>query len=421
VRPYSAHKLAVVDGKLAVIMDFQEKMLYLLKIGQAFRPGAPIDNKALFAGRYKQIRSIIDAINQVGQHAVIFGERGVGKTSLSKVIVEFITGSGVDVISPENVNCDGTDVFTSIWMKVFRELTELLNTQNRETDREVSLGGDYDSPDDVRFALSRLTKPAVIILDEIDQITDDEATELLAATIKTLSDHASPVTLILIGVADSVDDLIEGHLSVERAIVQVHLQRMSILELREIITKGEKEAGIHFDNASTEQIVMLSAGLPHYTHTLAKFAAENAITERESTTINMIDVSEAVRRTVEAPGSLLSAYEQATQSSRDTYFRQVLLACALTSKSELGLFSAGDVRGPLEMVMGKKYDIPSFSRHLKALCSDSRGAVLEKMESRKYRFKNPLLQPFVIIHGLSHGLLSPEKLIANEPPAMEST
>lgn len=47
-------------------MNFSEQMTLLLKIGQAFRPGAPIDRQALFAGRLKQVRDIIHAINQVG-------------------------------------------------------------------------------------------------------------------------------------------------------------------------------------------------------------------------------------------------------------------------------------------------------------------------------------------------------------------
>jgi hypothetical protein len=44
-----------------------------------------------------------------------------------------------------------------------------------------------------------------------------------SATIKTLSDNASSIktTLILVGVADSVDELIGEHQSIERAIKQV--------------------------------------------------------------------------------------------------------------------------------------------------------------------------------------------------------
>jgi Holliday junction resolvasome RuvABC ATP-dependent DNA helicase subunit len=82
-----------------------------IRIQQIFRPGTPIDKYALFSGRTAQFSSIVRAVNQTGQHVVMFGERGVGKTSLSKVLVEMLKSVGMDVISPENINCDGTDDF----------------------------------------------------------------------------------------------------------------------------------------------------------------------------------------------------------------------------------------------------------------------------------------------------------------------
>jgi DNA polymerase III gamma/tau subunit len=54
--------------------------------GEVFTPSAPIDNQALFAGRVNQLNRIIGAVSQRGQHAILFGERGVGKTSLANVL-----------------------------------------------------------------------------------------------------------------------------------------------------------------------------------------------------------------------------------------------------------------------------------------------------------------------------------------------
>jgi ABC-type lipoprotein export system ATPase subunit len=44
----------------------------------------------LLAGRDKQIALVIDAVNQKGQHVIICGERGVGKTSLFNVLKSFL-------------------------------------------------------------------------------------------------------------------------------------------------------------------------------------------------------------------------------------------------------------------------------------------------------------------------------------------
>jgi hypothetical protein len=160
----------------------------------------------------------------------------------------------------------------------------------------------------------------------------------------------------------------------------------------------------------------LSAGLPHYTHTLALLSAENAIDD-DRTTVSMADVDKAIHQMVEKPGSLLSIYEAATQSGRPTLYAQVLLACALADKTDLGYFSSTAVKRPLERITGRQYTIPAFAGHLDDFCSDKRANVLEKVgvpRRYRFRFKNPLLQPFVIIHGLAKKLLEPELISAND-------
>jgi len=63
--------------------------------GQVFTPAAPIDAESLFAGRNTQIRQVVDAVIQKGQHAIIFGERGVGKTSLANIISTKLTSPNI--------------------------------------------------------------------------------------------------------------------------------------------------------------------------------------------------------------------------------------------------------------------------------------------------------------------------------------
>jgi len=86
-----------------------------LEAGRLFTPAAPISAEAFFAGRIGQLRRVVDAVNQRGQHAMIFGERGVGKTSMANVVATKILGP----VLPVRVNCDTTDTYSSLWMKVF--------------------------------------------------------------------------------------------------------------------------------------------------------------------------------------------------------------------------------------------------------------------------------------------------------------
>ena len=82
-----------------------------LEVAKAFSPSAPIDDKSLFAGRIQQITAILTAVGQKGQHAIIYGERGVGKTSLANVIHDFVSAQGGNAVRVAKVNCDASVTF----------------------------------------------------------------------------------------------------------------------------------------------------------------------------------------------------------------------------------------------------------------------------------------------------------------------
>lgn len=385
---------------------------------QVFSPAAPIDQYHLFAGRVKQVREVLTAANQRGRHVIMFGERGVGKTSLANILSELIIVDGVRSLNSGTVNCDVSDDFDSLWRKIFRELTIYSESEDGPGIDESTFDGllmDAITPDDIRFLLDRIPQPVMIVLDEIDRIGDPTTTALLADTIKTLSDHSVDATLVFVGVADTVDDLIAEHQSVERALRQIRMPRMSVDELYEILDKGLGEMEMTIDEAARDKIARLSEGLPTYTHLLALEAVQRAIID-ERTNVTMADVEAAIKDAVEnSQQSIRSIYHKAVSSPRrDNLFGHVLVACALAPTDFMGFFTAADVRDPMSAIMGKKYDIPAFSRHLKDFAEPQRGPILQKYGTeRKFRFRflNPMMQPYVIMHGLANELVSEETVL----------
>jgi hypothetical protein len=63
-------------------------------------------------------------------------------------------------------------------------------------------------------------------------------------------------------------------------------------------------------------------------------------------------------------------------------------------------------------VMRHKYEIAAFSRHLNDdFCAKERGPILEKRGYRRryrFRFLNPLMQPYVLMKGIADGILTEE-------------
>jgi Cdc6-like AAA superfamily ATPase len=387
-----------------IALNPAERLAKIAAIAEVFKPRTPVTQKNLFAGRIEQLQDLIQTCLQTGQHAVVFGERGVGKTSLVNVTYQ-VLGEQVNKPACGPINCDGTMDFSAVWHKAFREM-------------HVSNGKTLDdslprvvTPDDIRHVVQNLSR-TVLVFDEIDQIKDKKAPALMAATIKNLSDHAVDTTIVLVGVADSVDALIAEHASVERALLQIPMPRMSNSEIREIVNTGLGRLQMIIEPDAEQRIVVLSQGLPHFTHMLCLHAANSAVYQGRLN-ITVDDLRKAIKQALKhSQQSVKAAYENAVSSPNKTnLYRQVLLACALAETDTSGYFYSNAVRAPMSQIMGKPYDIPAFSPHLSAFCEEERGPVLKRIGTPKnyrFRFINPLMQPYVIMQGLDSNLISDE-------------
>jgi hypothetical protein len=387
------------------------KYRYLAEINSIFTPGSPIDSRDLFAGRTKQVEKVLGTIFQKGSHAILFGERGVGKTSLANTLFDFLVMTGKFNYQRAKVNCSEGMSFSDIWRVAFNDIV-FTSTEGNSLRLAKALP-DNPGPEDIRMTFQLLNDPSIIIIDELDRVANADVTTLLADTIKTLSDNAIKTTLILVGVADAVDELIGEHPSIERPLKQIHMQRMSKAELLEIVDKGlSKIEGLTIEAAPRARMADLSQGLPFYTHMLARESALNAVMN-ERTNITMEDLEVGIREAVTTHGETnLTTYNDAVTAPRGKYFKPVLLACALAEKDEKGFFYASNLVQPLQLITGKPLEIPAFSQHLKDF-SETRGPILER-EGRRYRFRKPLMGPYVILRGLADKLIVESQL--SHPP-----
>jgi Cdc6-like AAA superfamily ATPase len=283
----------------------KEKTARIFEANKAFTPSAPIDDFDLFAGRQKEVQQVLGGVGQKGQHIVIYGDRGVGKTSLANVLKFFLSHFMGKQSCVVKVNCDGSSTTASIWRSALREIPAFqekaivgfgraANPKSQKIEERIK---DDVSPEDIRYILQQIGGSPVIIFDELDRIKSKKTITSLSDTIKTLSDHSVSATLILVGVSDSVDNLILEHKSIERALIQVRMPRMLETESMEIVEKGLAKLKMGITQDALKKIARLSQGLPHYTHLLGLYAATCAITN-DSNEITNMHVLSAIREAV---------------------------------------------------------------------------------------------------------------------------
>jgi len=374
------------------------------EVGSLFS-GAPVNEEELFAGRNKEVRRILETVFERSRHVVLFGERGVGKTSIGNVFWKRYNKT-VQTFVAARIQADPSDDYSSLWRKALTELKSVAGAIGRADLIPIDTSHELFDPDVVRRELQKCTANAlpILIIDEFNELTDRSAQILTANTIKSLYDYSISTTLIIIGVAENIEGLVEDHKSIDRAISQIQMHRMKDSELNGVIDTRINRTPMKIEGDARWTVVKLSRGLPYFTQVLTKFAALNAV-DSKRLTISVDDIDVAMEKFIEeSEHSFATAYRKATESNqKDNYFSQVLLACALANPDDNGFFTPTDVVEPYSAIVKKPKRIAHFQRHLTEFMSEERGKVLVRRGTErqyKFRFSDPMMQPYVVIKGI---------------------
>jgi uncharacterized protein len=296
-----------------------------------------------------------------------------------------------------------------------RELIEKIKTSKKGgiNFSGLSLGaqqdierGDISQPASINDAINILryicqfhSKEPVVIIDEFDQLTDDRERKEFADLIKQVSDQQIALRFIFCGIGSSLEDLIGVHLSTDRYLTPIELERLSHDARWEIIDTAAAALGLSVHENLRIRVGQISDGFPYYIHLMCEQMFWAVFDDDQVTTeCRPEHFTNGVSRAIEgAQTSLRLAYEKATQKYKDDY-QEVLWAVAddvMLRRQVSDIFDKSYRRimetRPERATLTKE----QFYNRMNALKDDSHGRILSTTGAGWYQFRENVVRGYV--------------------------
>ena len=311
-------------------------------LAEVFTPTRPKVGEHRLAGRNAELQKILSALLEEHAHVVLYSERGRGKTSLSNSVIAALRQHEVAVA---RYTCDAASTYEDIIRGLLRDLpaSMLAAPATAQPAQGPAQGCSAALPDgplqpyDVVSMPGRLTCPFLVcVVDEFDRLRNTVVRTQFADTIKQISDRGVRMLFMLVGVSDSLEQMLGEHQSIQRALVALPLPLLSDERVGELVADGAAEAGLEITPPLAMRIASLSRGMPYMAQLLALRVAQ-ATTLRGATRATEADLRCAADRLVdEAEPRVLSLYAVLTHHGADAAAVDALHVVATAEQDAFG-------------------------------------------------------------------------------------
>lgn len=341
----------------------------MIKLNDTFSPGQEIVDPDMFAGRIADIERAVQALSRAGSCLIIYGDRGVGKTSFIEMI-KLIAQGNVDLLYRHklhkkyptekirykvvSIECDA-DVDTS--EKVLQRLitspegikqfiltkvdqlekivkdTKTLNflkgislSTSKEDKTVESLYSETSIVEiftnlvlTIQYNILEPNEGLLIIVDEFDQVKDNRK---LASLVKTLGKQR--VKFAFSGIAESYETLLDGHRSIMRQLTygRIKINAMTKEEIDSIFDIAEKynNEQIKFNSKVREDIYNLSHGYPYFAQLFGQLCLDSFVNiegTEGSGTINSTHLKDGLKYLIKNEPQMESAYQEVVKDNEE--------------------------------------------------------------------------------------------------------
>jgi Cdc6-like AAA superfamily ATPase len=270
-----------------------------MKLLESFTPSQPVSDRKRFAGRSDVLTSVIRALEEQRLHVVVYGDRGLGKTSLMHVLTQAARDARYLVVY---VSCGADSNFDEIFRTVASYIPMLFLSTVGPTSPEVEKGKTLaavlpSTAISPRISSDILAKVVgtriVVVLDEFDRCVSEEFRQNVAELIKNLSDRLVRVQIVIAGVAGNLTELLEHIPSIQRNLFAVQVPWMPASEIATLINNGADLCGLSFDEDAGNAVVSAAHGSPYLATLIGHHAGLNAL-DQHRVRVGIADVLAAI-------------------------------------------------------------------------------------------------------------------------------
>jgi hypothetical protein len=384
-----------------------------------FTPAQAVTDPRMLRGRDAKLTQIDRAFNSPGKQVFIYGDRGVGKTSLSLTAATMHQSADN---SPIYIACDQNASFFQIIRDIIKDCIPTRKlTQKYKTTQKISIHApiilgydaehsidhgtvpDFTSINDAISALKYVcqfhSEKPVIIIDEFDQLVTPDDKKYFADLIKQVADREIAARFIFCGIGHSLEALMGAHLSTGRYVTPIELEPLSFLACREMIDHASEDFGLEIAEETNRRIAEISDGFPYYVHLLGEMIFWSIYDDqRRLSKCEKYHFEQGVRDCLrEAQPFLKLAYEKSTQKYSDDH-EEVLWAVADSDqlRRQISEIYEGSyqpimkVRVHREMLSRKR-----FHSRIYNLCDERHGRMLVRKGAGWYQFRENIMRGFV--------------------------
>lgn len=288
-----------------------------------FFPGQQIEDPKWFAGRKFDLERALKALCRDGSSIIVYGERGVGKSSFVEMIKLIASGDCHllykydyhKIYPPEKlkykiayVECDEDtnttakvlqrlltsplgikkiinskleklestikDKITLDFLKVFSYTTE---EESKETRIELKEESIFEIFSNIVLTISHEIlnngEGLLLVIDEFDRIQDSSK---ISSLIKTLSKNKTK--FLISGIAESYEELLSGHQSVIRQLFEgrINIQVMNEDEIKDLfkLVESNSKNALLFNEGFIKEVINKSQGFPYYVQLFGQLAID---------------------------------------------------------------------------------------------------------------------------------------------------